>query len=168
MITASHNPAADNGYKLYLEDGAQIVPPVDAEIEARIAALGPLSAIPIGDLDGPLVIRHGDDVLARLPGCRGGALAGASRGGIAPRRLHAPARRGRRRVLRRARAGRLSPPGTSSPSRPSPTPTSPPSPFPNPEEPGALDLALAEASRSGADVVVANDPDGDRLAVAVP
>src|SRR5690242_5789959 len=62
MITASHNPAADNGYKLYLGDGAQIVPPIDAQIEAGIAGLGPLSQIPAGPLDGPLVIRHGDEV----------------------------------------------------------------------------------------------------------
>ncbi|HXZ74904.1 MAG TPA: hypothetical protein VEH31_29115, partial [Streptosporangiaceae bacterium] len=62
MITASHNPAADNGYKLYLGDGAQIVPPVDAQIEAAIGGLGPLSQIPAGPLDGPLVIRHGDEV----------------------------------------------------------------------------------------------------------
>ena len=62
MITASHNPAADNGYKLYLGDGAQIVPPVDAQIEAAIGGLGPLSQDPAGPLDGPLVIRHGDEV----------------------------------------------------------------------------------------------------------
>ena len=47
MITASHNPAADNGYKLYLSDGAQVIPPVDAEIEGRIARLGPLSQVPV-------------------------------------------------------------------------------------------------------------------------
>ena len=62
MITASHNPAADNGYKLYTGDGAQIVPPVDAQIEAAITGLGPLSQIPAGPLDGPLVTRHGDEV----------------------------------------------------------------------------------------------------------
>ena len=62
MITASHNPAADNGYKLYLGDGAQVIPPVDAEIEGRIARLGPLSAIPTASLDDPLIVRHGDEV----------------------------------------------------------------------------------------------------------
>ena len=64
MITASHNPAADNGYKLYLSDGAQVIPPVDTEIEERIAALGPLAEIPLARLDDPLVVRHGDDVAA--------------------------------------------------------------------------------------------------------
>ena len=53
MITASHNPAADNGYKLYLSDGAQVIPPVDAEIESRIASLGPLADIPLARLDDP-------------------------------------------------------------------------------------------------------------------
>src|SRR5215470_10637813 len=62
MITASHNPAADNGYKLYLSDGAQVIPPVDAEIESRIARLGPLAAIPAASLDDPLIVRTGDEV----------------------------------------------------------------------------------------------------------
>ncbi|HJY59508.1 MAG TPA: hypothetical protein VJ418_24265, partial [Streptosporangiaceae bacterium] len=55
MITASHNPAADNGYKLYLSDGAQVIPPVDVEVEARIAALGPLSQVPVADPGSPLI-----------------------------------------------------------------------------------------------------------------
>jgi phosphomannomutase len=76
MITASHNPAADNGYKLYLSDGAQVIPPVDAEIEQRIAALGPLADIPLGRLDDPLIVRHGDDVAAAyLDAVAGGAHA---------------------------------------------------------------------------------------------
>src|SRR5580700_11011841 len=63
MITASHNPAADNGYKLYLSDGAQIVPPVDAEIEALMDQVGPLSDVVVGDLDGPLAVRHGPELV---------------------------------------------------------------------------------------------------------
>ena len=62
MITASHNPAADNGYKLYLSDGAQVIPPVDAEIEQRITGLGPLSRIPVAGAGSPLIVRHGDEV----------------------------------------------------------------------------------------------------------
>ncbi len=62
MITASHNPRADNGYKLYLSDGAQIVPPADTEIEAAISRLGPLSLIPVAETDSSLITRHGDAV----------------------------------------------------------------------------------------------------------
>src|SRR5437763_282111 len=80
MITASHNPAADNGYKLYLGDGAQVIPPADAEIEKRIAALGPLAPIPVAPAGSPLVTRHGDEIaqayLAAVAGETGPALAG--------------------------------------------------------------------------------------------
>ena len=62
MITASHNPAADNGYKLYLSDGAQVIPPADAEIEERIARLGPLAQIPVAAAGSPLITRHGDEI----------------------------------------------------------------------------------------------------------
>jgi len=62
MITASHNPAADNGYKLYLSDGAQVIPPADAAIEKRIADLGPLTQIPVAPSDSPLITRHGDEI----------------------------------------------------------------------------------------------------------
>src|SRR5690348_1053130 len=89
MITASHNPAADNGYKLYLSDGGQVIPPADAEIEKRIAGLGPLSRIPVAPDGSPLVTRHGDEVaqayLAAVAGESGPAMAGLSGAGTAGR-----------------------------------------------------------------------------------
>jgi phosphomannomutase len=176
MITASHNPAADNGYKLYLADGAQIIPPADAEIEAAIRALGPLREVATGSLDGPLVTRHGDEIadayLAALTAEAGyppepGEAAGAASG--APLRvvytaMHGVA--GRLMLEAIARAG-FAPPHVVA-AQADPDPDFPTVAFPNPEEPGALDLALAEARRLGADLVLASDPDGDRLAVAVP
>jgi phosphomannomutase len=172
MITASHNPAADNGYKLYLGDGAQIVPPVDAEIEAAIGGLGPLSQIPAGPLDGPLVTRHGDEVaqayldaiIAAAP-----AIPLPSPTGSLPLRvvytaLHGVAASLALRAIDRAGF----PPPLVVAAQEKPDPDFPTVAFPNPEEPGTLDLALAQAERDRADLVLANDPDGDRLAVAVP
>jgi len=173
MITASHNPAADNGYKLYLSDGAQVIPPVDAEIEQRIAALGPLADIPLGRLDDPLIIRHGDDVAAAyLDAVAGGAHAEAAPAPSGPDRgltvvytpLHGVAGDLMLRAIQRA--------GFGTPyvvaAQAAPDPEFPTVSFPNPEEPGALDLALAQARELSADLVLASDPDGDRLAVAVP
>jgi phosphomannomutase len=167
MITASHNPPAYNGYKLYLRDGAQIVPPADAEIESEIRSLGPLSAVPLAPPDSPLIARHGDEVArayldlicAASPAPPDAAwlrfvytpLHGVA-GGLAMRAFE--------------QAG-FTPPDLVA-AQAEPDPDFPSVTFPNPEEPGALDLALAQARRSGADLVLANDPDGDRLAVAVP
>jgi phosphomannomutase len=167
MITASHNPPADNGYKLYLGDGAQIVPPVDAQIEAAIRQVGPLSAVPLGPLDGPLVTRHGAEiaeaylaaVLAATP------PPGAARDlTLVYTPLHGVA--GSLMLQAIERAGYPAPHVVAAQAEPDPG--FPTVSFPNPEEPGALDLALAEAGRLGADLVLASDPDGDRLAVAVP
>ena len=167
MITASHNPAADNGYKLYLSDGAQVVPPADAEIEQRIAALGPLSLIPVAEAGSSLIIRHGDEVAQAYLN----AVAGpAARPGAGPSLnvvytpMHGVAGDLMLQAIRQA--------GFAAPhvvaAQAEPDPDFPTVAFPNPEEPGALDLALADARRLGAELLVASDPDGDRLAIAVP
>jgi phosphomannomutase len=167
MITASHNPRADNGYKLYLADGAQIVPPADIEIEAAIRAVGSLADVPLADPDSPLITRLGDEVAQAYldavcttsPGPPGAAWL---RFVYTP--LHGVAAGLATRAFEQA--------GYSDPdlveAQLEPDPDFPTVAFPNPEEPGALDLALALARRSHADLVIANDPDGDRLAVAIP
>jgi phosphomannomutase len=170
MITASHNPAADNGYKLYLSDGAQVIPPADAEIEKRIAGLGPLARVPVAEAGSPLITRYGDEIaeayLAAIVAAAGAPLVpGAGPGlSVVYTPMHGVAGRLMLRALRLA--------GFAAPhvvaAQAEPDPDFPTVAFPNPEEPGALDLALADARRLGADLVVASDPDGDRLALAVP
>jgi phosphomannomutase len=166
MITASHNPAAYNGYKLYLRDGAQIVPPADIEIEAEIRDLGPLARIPLAPLDSPLITRHGDEVAAGYLDqiC---AVSPAPPDAAWLRFVYTPLHGVAGGLAMRAfeQAG-FTPPDLVT-AQAEPDPDFPTVAFPNPEEPGALDLALAQARRSGADLVLANDPDGDRLAVAV-
>ena len=169
MITASHNPRTDNGYKLYLSDGAQVIPPVDREIETRIAALGPLLKIETARLDSPLITRHGDEVAQAY-------LEAITRDDAGPRPvppeplrvvytpMHGVAGDLLRRALRQA--------GFPKPHvvtiQAQPDPDFPTAAFPNPEEPTALTLALADGKALDADLVLASDPDGDRLAVAVP
>jgi phosphomannomutase len=171
MITASHNPAPDNGYKLYLSDGAQVIPPVDAEIEGRIASLGPLRAIRAASLDDPLISRHGDEVAAAYLDAITGASAGASAHPSNQQELtvvYTPLHGVACELMLRAikRAGFAAPHVVAAQAKPDPD--FPTAPFPNPEEPGVLDLALADARALGADLVIASDPDGDRLAVAIP
>jgi phosphomannomutase len=166
MVTASHNPAADNGYKLYLSDGAQVIPPADAEIEDRITRLGPLSMIRTTALDDPLIVRHGDEVAAAYLDAVAGQRAAA--GGQDLTVIYTPMHGVAGDLMLRAirRAGFAAPHVVTAQAKPDPD--FPTVAFPNPEEPGALDLALADARALGADLVLASDPDGDRLAVAVP
>jgi phosphomannomutase len=169
MITASHNPAADNGYKLYLSDGAQVIPPVDARIEERIAGLGPLAEVPVAGADSPLITRHGDEVAQAYLDA---VVAVTARRAPRPRAdltvvytaMHGVAGTLMQRAM--AQAGFPAPHVVAK--QADPDPDFPTVAFPNPEEPGALDLALADARRLDADLLVASDPDGDRLAVAVP
>ena len=168
MITASHNPPSDNGYKLYLGDGAQIVPPADTDIEAAIEAVGPLASIPVAPLDSPLITRYGDEstqayvdaIIAEV----GRAPASAAWLRFVYTPLHGVA--GRLALRAFEQAGFAAPDVVDA--QFAPDPDFPTVRFPNPEEPGALDLAIARARRSGADLIIANDPDGDRLAVAIP
>ncbi len=166
MVTASHNPRTDNGYKVYWRGGAQIVPPIDAEISALIAAtplLGDDELAPIGDPG--IAVESGEMVEAYLAAVVGQLEpAGPRRITVAYTPLHGV---GRDVLLDGfVRAGFPVPAVVASQGEPDggfPT-----TPFPNPEESGVLGPLLALAGDIGADVAIANDPDADRLAVAVP
>ncbi|GIG85701.1 phospho-sugar mutase [Plantactinospora endophytica] len=170
MVTASHNPPQDNGYKVYLGAelggvlgaGAQIVPPVDAEISAAIAAVGPLAAVPLGPPGEVL----GDDVVAAYVRDVAALVApdGARELTIAYTPLHGVGAAVLTSVF--ARAG-FAVPGVVA-EQAEPDPDFPTVSFPNPEEPGATDKLLALARSIGADLAIANDPDADRCAVAIP
>ncbi len=162
MVTASHNPPQDNGYKVYLGDGSQIVPPADTEIAAAIQAVGSLASVPRGD--GGEVL--GDEVLdAYLDAVAALAdPAGPRDLSVVYTPLHGVG--GSPVVEAFGRAGFARPHVV--PRQAEPDPDFPTVSFPNPEEPGAMDLAMALAAEVGADLVVANDPDADRCAVAVP
>lgn len=161
MVTASHNPAQDNGYKVYVGDGSQIIPPADAQISAAIDTIGPVNELPRGDDAEPL----GDDIVAaylaalhRLP------MGDARDVTITYTPLHGV---GRDTALA-AFAHTGFPAPAVVPEQADPDPDFPTVAFPNPEEPGALDLAVDLAARAGSDLVIANDPDADRCAVAIP
>jgi phosphomannomutase len=163
QITASHNPAADNGYKVYWSDGAQILSPVDAEISAAIDRVPPEADVPMST---SRTSEIGDAVLDRY--CAA----------VLPLRLH-PEHTGLRIVytpmhgvagpLVQRLLGEAGFDDVIAVAEQSvPDPEFPTVAFPNPEEPGALDLAIAAAERNGADLILANDPDGDRIAAAIP
>jgi phosphomannomutase len=167
MITASHNPPADNGYKLYLGDGAQIIPPVDKQIGSAIAELGDLSRIPVAPADSPLIGRLGDEIARAYLDAIVGAVPGPAEP-AALRWVYTPLHGVAAGLALRAFEQAGFPPPHVVAAQAEPDPAFPTVAFPNPEEPGALDLALALARETGSDLVIANDPDGDRLAVAVP
>ncbi|SDY30908.1 phosphomannomutase [Geodermatophilus africanus] len=162
MVTASHNPPDDNGYKVYLGDGAQLVPPADREIEAAIAAVGPAREVPASD-DWLTV---GDDVQADYVAAVVRALEPShvpdrDRLVVAYTAMHGVGAETTRVAF--AAAG-FTPP-VSVTEQDEPDPAFPTVPFPNPEEPGAVDLLTALAERVGADLAIAEDPDADRCSV---
>lgn len=170
MVTASHNPPQDNGYKVYLGPalggalgaGAQIAPPVDAEIEAAIRAVGPLAAVPLGPpgevLGEGVVTSYVDGAVSVVDwdGPRELAVAYTPLHGVGGEVL----------AQAMARAGFARPAMVAE--QAAPDPDFPTVAFPNPEEPGAMDRLVDLARQVGADLAIANDPDADRCAVAVP
>ncbi|WP_418958749.1 phospho-sugar mutase [Streptomyces tritici] len=162
-VTASHNPPRDNGYKVYLGDGSQIVPPADAGIAAEIAAVRALADVPRATEGWETL---GDEVLdAYLARTDAVLSAGSPRtANVVYTAMHGV---GKDVVLAAfERAGFPAPVLVAEQAEPDPA--FPTVAFPNPEEPGAMDLAFAKAREVRPDVVIANDPDADRCAVAVP
>ena len=160
MVTASHNPPQDNGYKVYLGDGSQIVPPADAEIAERIAAVGALADVPRADPGKVLTEDVVDRYLDTVAGLAGDGPRDLT---VVYTPLHGVGGSSVTQVLETAG---FEPPYVVT-RQEDPDPDFPTVSFPNPEEPGAMDLAMALAEDKQADLVVANDPDGDRCAAAV-
>jgi phosphomannomutase len=165
MVTASHNPRNDNGYKVYLSEGRQIVAPIDAAISGCIDAVGPTAAIALAP-DSSLIERLDDGpieaYLAHVPTVR--LVPDANDVNVAYTALHGVGAEVALAAF--ARAGLSAPAAVAEQCRPDPD--FPGLPFPNPEEPGTLDALLDLAARTNADVAIANDPDADRLGVAIP
>ncbi|KKD05031.1 phospho-sugar mutase [Streptomyces sp. WM6386] len=161
-VTASHNPPRDNGYKVYLGDGSQIVPPADAEIAAEIDAVRSLGDVPRPDagweiLDGAVL----DAYLARTDAV---LAEGSPR---TARTVYTAMHGVGKDVLLAAFARAGFPEPVLVAEQAEPDPDFPTVAFPNPEEPGAMDLAFARARETDPDLIIANDPDADRCAVAV-
>jgi len=169
MVTASHNPPEYNGYKVYWGNGAQIVPPHDAAIAAAIDAVPSVKQLRTLDVEGgralghlkvvpPGVIRRYLDAIQaldfKLPEDRSIAIAYTPLHGVGGKLLRQAFEEAGFKELHVV-AEQAEPDGAFPTVR-----------FPNPEEPGAMDLVLALAERTQAALVLANDPDADRLAVA--
>ncbi|MFO0652798.1 MAG: phospho-sugar mutase [Polyangiales bacterium] len=169
MVTASHNPPEYNGYKVYWGNGAQIIPPHDVGIAAAIDAVGGAREVPRADIDGAkakglckvvpaaVTARYLEGLRALSP-----CVEAPANLSMVYTALHGVGAKLALQVL--SRWGRVS----SVAEQQEPDGAFPTVAFPNPEEKGAMDLSLALARREKADVVIANDPDADRLAVAVP
>ncbi|MBU8900679.1 phospho-sugar mutase [Corallococcus sp. M34] len=168
MVTASHNPPEYNGYKVYWGNGAQIIPPHDKGIAATIARVEPANQVPLR----PAAEARAKGLWRDLPAAVGEAYLSAIQGlrlhgrgsaslSIVYTAMHGVGGVWAERALRDAGFARVTPVAEQH----APDGRFPTVRFPNPEEPGAMDLSLATAERVKADLVLANDPDADRLAV---
>ncbi|MFE3609862.1 phospho-sugar mutase [Streptomyces goshikiensis] len=162
-VTASHNPPRDNGYKVYLGDGSQIVSPADEEIAAQIAGVGPLASVPRPESGWEDL---GDEVLEAYLARTDAVLTPGSPRGV--RTVYTAMHGVGKDVVMAAFARAGFPTPVLVAEQAEPDPAFPTVAFPNPEEPGAMDLSFATAAEAGPDIVIANDPDADRCAVAVP
>lgn len=170
VVTASHNPRADNGYKVYGSNAAQIIPPVDTTIATAIDRVGTAAGVPrvegvfggssqlVKPIEADTLERYRAEVDRERPNPQTSDL----------RIVYTPIHGVGGHVLDQMCAyahhtGLIPVPEQSEPDGSFPTVD-----FPNPEEPGTLDLALALAEEREAELLLANDPDADRLAVAVP
>ncbi len=169
VITASHNPPRDNGYKVYAANGAQIVPPVDTDIAALIEDAGP--AIKIQRIAEPFAHHRARAIDSEMFDSYLRAVAtdlppvtGDRSISIVYTAMHGVGGKFVTEALRRFGFSSVHPVAKQF----APDGLFPTVPFPNPEEPGALDMAHDLASSIDADLVIANDPDTDRLAISVP
>ena len=171
MVTASHNPAPDNGYKVYLGGtvaqgdgrGVQIVPPFDAEIAAAIEAAPPADEVPMND-DLVEAVDPREEYVACASALASGEASAREDLRIVLTAMHGVGAAITSRVLAEAGFSNVSLVAAQA----DPDPDFPTVPFPNPEEAGALDMAMEQAREQGADLIIAVDPDADRCALAVP
>lgn len=170
VVTASHNPPADNGYKVYASNGAQIIPPMDRQISEAIGMVGPANQVPRVEsafgVDSELIETVRPDLLdvywGEVNAARPSPQTSDMRIVYTP--IHGVGGSAISTLFERAgHQGLISVPEQADPDGAFPTVT-----FPNPEEEGALDLAIALAERAHADLIIANDPDADRFAAVIP
>ena len=163
MVTASHNPAEDSGYKVYWDDGAQIANPVDTKIAQRIDFKNPPTEESLADYEDATILKGDDELIKTYVDFASSSVSSESKREIKQiyTHLHGVGKKVFLDVFEKA--GFENP--TVVESQAEPDPDFPTVSFPNPEEEGALDLAVGLAIEKNADLVIANDPDADRLAI---
>ncbi|MAR49274.1 MAG: phosphomannomutase [Acidimicrobiaceae bacterium] len=165
MVTASHNPAEDSGYKVYWEDGAQIANPIDTKIAQRIDFKNPPTEELLADYEDEIILKGNDELIKTYVDFASSSVSYESKREI--KQVYTPLHGVGKEVFLDVfeKAGFESPILVESQAEPDPD--FPTVSFPNPEEEGALDFAVELAVEKNADLVIANDPDADRMAVVV-